>query len=164
MEAWGYAIAFVVGGLLTGGATILATELRARREKEERQRDREEAYRRLVSEKLLEKQLWAYQKGFSYCRRLRDMIVTYEGMDTLFPVKDSNEIFGLALEARDWYNSNCLYLDEVSRKEMLSAVNGVQAYILQACDVIKAMEKLSTASEAIESGIGMKHIEEPRKE
>ena len=177
METWvGYVIAVFIGGLLTGGATILATYLQARREREERQREREEKYRLMLYEKRLE----AHQRGFFLFEDLKDTLPdSIEGMNEA-GVAAVDE---LECQVDEWWVSNRFYLDEESRRKIRVATrhvdNLVHDYglpndspvdwndhqrVLWRSDHNECLKSIENAVIALEKGIGMKHIEEPEKE
>ena len=97
------AIFGLVGVVVGSGLVLLYNLYRDRRE-------REEKYRVMLYEKRLE----AHQKAFCYIQKLNVALNTAQNDEDLWEV---------TREAREWWDSNCLYLDEYSRKDLLVAAH-----------------------------------------
>ncbi len=156
MEAW----VGLVGMVIVAAATIIATQLQARREREERQKDREQAYRRLVYEKELENQLDAYKKVSYYIGRL--LFPLYEEAGG-YGCPDHQELLAIYDDEKDCYHSNYIFLDPQSRQEMRRAIYKMKFYLedTDSYSIGEAREQLRKAEEAIHSGLAM--IEQPTK-
>ena len=120
-------------------------------------REREEKYRVILYPKRLE----VHQKALMWNYKL------YSVLNVSIPTQDYEAVREVTVKAREWWESECLYLDEVSRQEMMVAINYVSVYIRWDREHGKpppVWEQLDKAKKAIVSGIGMKHVEEPKKE
>jgi hypothetical protein len=117
-------------------------------------REREEKYRVMLYEKRLE----AHQRAFYYIQKLNEVLNT---------AQNDEDIWKVTREAREWWDSNCLYLDEESRKEMIPAINYAAIYrqwMPEWETPLRVWQQLEKTKKAVVSGIGMKHIEEPKEE
>jgi len=130
-----------------------------------------------------EKRLEAHQKAFSYVYPLSLRLTNsyfafaFDWYDKIAFDREYNdtEIMRLLLELKNFYDSNCLYLDEQSRNEIIRAIvmTGMSFHDSGKEKISKeelkeelkaASDQLLKAQKAIVAGIGMKHIEEPKKE
>jgi len=68
-------------------------------------------------------------------------------------------------EASEFYDSKCFYLDEQSRSELRGAIYTTRILLEENWEHLRddAFRQLAKAQKAIETGIGMKHIEEPKR-
>lgn len=145
MDAWVGLVGIVIGIILSEGIHWL----RDRRESKEK-------YRAMLYGKCLE----AHQKAFYYIQKLNEVLNV---------AQSDEDIWKVTREAREWWDSNCLYLDEQSRREMIPAINYAAVYTQSRRNrngytLPPVWEQLEKTKKAIVSGIGMKHIEEPKKE
>jgi len=165
MDEWGYVIAVVVG-------IILSEVIRWSRD----WREGKEKYKVMLYEKRLE----AHQKAFSYVRQLM-LRATTSYFSFAFDMDDKSdfdrefnnkEIKRLLLELNDFFDSNCLYLDEQSRSEIMRSIvvtgSAYDNFITENLSKEELTEKLKDSSDqlhktqgVIVTGIGMKHIEKP---
>ncbi len=90
---------FTLLGMVLG---IVYGEYRLRREQKER-------FRVMTFEKRLE----AHQKAYYW----------WNNLNRVLNVGDTEEIHRIANEAREWYDSSCLFLDTNSRREMVGLTN-----------------------------------------
>jgi hypothetical protein len=149
MDEWGYAIA-VVAGVIFSEAIRWFRDWRQGKEK----------YRVMLYEKRLEAHQGAFYHVEQLLNPLRDYFTGF-GLSTL-----STEMQQVYREAKKFYDSNCLYLDEQSRNEMELAIYRIRLFLEEPDNGLmeNAFDQLRKAKKAIVSGIGMKHIEEPKKE
>lgn len=148
MAEWLPPVLALVGVLLGAGITVCMKWMETR-----------EKYQEMT----FEKRLLVHQEAFSWNARL------YQAVWSL----DSDEIDEVAEKASDWWQNNCLFLDENSRYHMISALNCVYEYVNAISAVPKndkadllredAIESLSANRIAIERGIGAKHLPELKK-
>ena len=165
MEAWGYLIAVVIG-------VVLSEAIRWFRD----WREGEEKYRVMLYEKRLE----AHQMAFYLIRELNG---SFPGS-----IEDMDEdrvasIEKARAEVDKWWASHCFYLDPKSRDKIMEAIvrseELVRDYGLPkdpgykwGNDERKSWSKermaftfcIDKTRRTLVEGIGMKHIEEPKKE
>jgi len=148
MDAWIGLVGIVIGIILSEGMRWFR-DWRAGKEK----------YRVMTYEKRLE----VYQKAFYHVEQLLDEFVPCVSGGG-YPNEEA--LVFIYREAKSFYDSNCLYLDERSRSEMLEGLQETRICLDELdTDLMESTcDQLCKAQEAIEAGIGMKHIEKPKKE
>jgi len=141
MPDWAIAVAVVFGTLL--GVSI--GEFRQWRERRER-------YQLMTFEKRLE----AHQRAFYWCHKL----------NVVLNRKDPKEIHKIADEAREWWDDNCLFLDQNSRQKMIPLFNFANQYANEIEDPNRfdthvghhVWSYLNESLKAITEGIGAEHL------
>ena len=142
------AVAGIVGVAVGSGITIGYAWFRDWREGKEK-------YRVMLYGKRLE----VHQQAYYYSVQLLQSFDDY-----LSDLGLTKEFLPLYQEARDFYYSNSLYLDENSRKLFREALNAIIPCFEGLDDetVEDVSSRLIKAMRAVETGIGMKHLEETR--
>ncbi|MBM3156819.1 MAG: hypothetical protein FJ004_05990 [Chloroflexi bacterium] len=141
MEPWIGVVGIVIGVMLSE----VVRWLRDRGEKQEK-------YRVMLYEKRLE----IHQQAFTWLRKLAAV--------TMASDTEKREVIS---KVDEWWNSNCLYLDDESREAMLDAISGVEGLIdlspPQAEVKRTARLALEKALSSVMHGIGMKHLDKAIK-
>lgn len=136
----------LVGVIIGAGITLAYNFYRDRRE-------REEKYKFALYAKRLE----VYQKAYYHVESLSDKLI-YELSGLGDP--GTKNVVELCREAKDFYNSNCLYLDEQSRNKTIRAIFKIEGFIEHSEALEVVIERLSEARDAIVKGMGAKHLEQ----
>ena len=145
MSEWGIAL-IGVAGLVMG---VIITESR-------HWLDRKQRYRIMTFEKRLE----AHQTAFYWCQQLNQILNNGE----------PSKIHSTAVEAREWWKGNCLFLDNNSRTKMHGLFNLVHSYanekqrpVQQAVNLGDAVwNRLDESFKAIMEGIGTEYLSDVR--
>ena len=163
MPDWALAIAVIVGTII--GASI--GEFRHWRESKQR-------YRVLTFEKRLE----THQEAFKYCFEINQFLGRMRRGE-LEAIKDFNKVIG---DAKEWWFSHCLYLDDNSRyilidafdaaldnaSDLLEELGKAKKPDIEALNAIKsneiAQKKVAEAIAYIVKGIGAKYLPEKEKQ
>lgn len=109
-------------------------------------RESKERFRVMTFEKRLE----AHQRAYYWCHKLNEVLNP----------SNSEEIHKVASEAREWWDSNCLFLDANSRHKMVELINLAHFYAdgnKLGEDVWSALMK---AWKTIVAGIGVEYLPE----
>jgi hypothetical protein len=115
-------------------------------------RSEEENYRL----KLYDKRLAVHQQAFEWIHKLNvDLNYAKPGQ---LDAPETNQLVETTRAARDWWNANALYLDPVSKSELVYFFNLCFAYG-QDRPKTPVWEQMNRAEKAVMKGIGMKHIE-----
>ncbi len=134
MPDWLVPILTLIGVILGAGIS----EFRHYRESKERYR-----------EMTFEKRLLAHQEALSWCYKLSDILNT----------EKKEAVFDIVGRMRTWFADNCLFLDDVSRVEIIDLSN--QAFVYASGYDEKHSDifvKLGETREAIIRGIGIQHM------
>jgi len=141
------AVALISASSALGGVLItqLFHWLMQRREQDERYR--------LA---LYDKRLAVHQQAFEWIHKLNvDLNFAKPGQ---FDAAETKQLVETTRAARDWWNGNALYLDPLSRSELVYFFNLCFSYA-QDRPKTPVWEQMNKALEAVTRGIGMKHIE-----
>jgi len=115
-------------------------------------RSQEESYRL----KLYDKRLAVHQQAFEWIHKLNvDLNHAKPGQ---FEAAETKHLIDTTRAARDWWNGNALYLDPLSRSEIVYFFNLCFSYAQDRPNT-PVWQQMNKALEAITRGIGMKHIE-----
>ena len=124
------------------------------------QRERDEKYRDLTFETRLQK----HQEAFRTVHQLQS------ALSSINFLKDENCarecVFAEAKAARKWWDKNCLYLDEQSRSDLLTAINMAGNYLIRKEEKMTqpVWNQFDKTVDSILSGIGKKHLSAEAKE
>jgi len=179
MEAW----VGLVGMAIVALATIIATQLQARheakerqRDREERQKDRDEQYRWMLYPKRLE----VHQQAFALLRQLNTSVP-----DSIKDMKEAKTatIDETKCKVDEWWASNRFYLDEESQEMILTAISSAECLVIDYAVADDCRQEwddhqlglwredrdqfricIRATMKALEKGIEMKHIEKPQRE
>lgn len=116
--------------------------------------ERKQRYQVMTFDKCLE----AHQRAFYWCQKLNEIL----------NIGQTQEIHEIAVNARDWWNSNSLLLDENSRKSMLFTMNLAHSFAREMSSPIKqdvrigdqVWSSLDKSFKAIMEGIGTEYLPE----
>ena len=157
------------GALIGGGLALLGTiitlgfnrwsadqEMKAREREQERQL--EERYRIGLYDKCLAVHQQAYAWMIALIEPLQRALELTTG-DRDLP--DNFPLYGQYAEARQWWFSNCLYLDEKSRACTIDLIENIGAFLRleERPSFDKVYAIYLEALGAIPAGLGMKHVE-----
>jgi len=143
---------FVQGALVAGGFTLVGVFLTQLTNLLLEKRREEVSYR----VNLYDKRLAVHQQAFEWIHKLNvDLNYAKPGQ---LDAPETNQLVETTRAARDWWNANALYLDPVSRSELVYFFNLCFAYG-QDRPKTPVWEQMNRAEKAVMKGIGMKHIE-----
>jgi hypothetical protein len=163
------ALAAVVSSGLIGVASLGFSFWNSSRERDHRLRalrlEQEERYR--VG--LYEKRLQVHQQAYKW---LMDLIEPLREAMADHPHKDEgtythSDLASKSFKAREWWDGNCLYLDDGSRLRVVDFIE--EARSAAECESLRneaeTMKLYRDALRAVEVGIGMKHLDvkEPKR-
>jgi len=148
MPEWVVALVVALVGLLGVVLGVGIQEFRQWRESKER-------YQVMT----FERRLVVHQKAFYLCHKL----------DRVLPSGDVPRIRLVAEETRQWWDSNCLLVDEDSREAMMRLIYAADDYAIETEEFGVRFEHgvfrlVGIALEAIVKGIGVKHLPETQRE
>jgi hypothetical protein len=119
-------------------------------------REERERYQVMTFEKRLE----THQAALNWCYQLNRVLNS----------RDPGDIHGIADQAREWWNKNCLLLDEKSRESMVLTINFSHSYANkfehpdkgepEAQKGSQVWHYLNDSLRAIHEGIGVKYLPE----
>jgi L-2-hydroxyglutarate oxidase LhgO len=115
-----------------------------------RWRERREFYHSMIFKERLEK----HQRAFDWCHKLNVALNSH----------DATKINKIAKEFREWWNSNCFYLDEKSRKLIIPLINYAYAYARNENGRNKVWDYLNDTLNSLSEGIGVKYLPEMMEE
>lgn len=98
-----------------------------------------------------EKRLQAHQQAYYWCQKLNEVLNIGGNKETIHTT---------ANQAREWWNSNCLLLDAVSRSEMVGLMNFAHLYANDNEMGRNVWSSLVTTLKAVVSGIGFEYLPE----
>jgi hypothetical protein len=148
------------GALIGGGLTFLTALAGQAFNFWNAREERNDRYRGM----LYEKELSVYQTAFMWMARLWDPIERARELckpDGALPDGFLIYLTTTYQEAREWWDSNCLYLDDLARERTLDVIELVGAYVRSdrmppSQDDQYQMRK--GAMRAIEEGMGKSHL------
>jgi len=143
---------FVQGALVAGGFTLAGVLLTQLTNLFLEKRREEASYR----VNLYDRRLAVHQQAFEWIHKL-NVDLNYARPGEL-DAAETKQLMETTRAARDWWNANALYLDPVSRSELVYFFNLCFAHG-QGRPKTPVWEQMNKALEAVEKGIGMKHIE-----
>ena len=173
--AWVGVVGAVIGVLIGSGITLGYSVWRDRWERQERQKDRDEHYKQTLYPRRLE----AHQQAFYLVRKIAAAMP-----DSLKLMKRSRTVTAdeASRQLEEWWASNCFYLDEESRRRIIEAIvyaeDLVIDYTIQDDSTYRLDDDKRTSWHndhrefrkciqdtliSLEKGIGMKHVEKPKK-
>lgn len=116
-----------------------------------RWRERQELYHSMIFKERLQK----HQEAFEFCHKL----------NVVLNFGESKKINKIAKEFRDWWNANCLYLDDESRKNIIPLINHSYAYAKKDDEIDNSVwDYLNKTLSSLTCGIGVKYLPDAKKE
>lgn len=160
-------VALITGGVGLAGLAFNFLNIRGERamrlterqeEREEQQTEREERYKF----SLYDRRLAVHQEAYEWMIALiepfqRALEITTNDRD----LPDNFPLSGQYAEARQWWFSNCLYLDEKSRACTIDLIENIGAFLRleERPSFDKVYAIYLEAIRSIPAGLGMKHVE-----
>ena len=138
-------IGVVVGALITGTVTWLINWSNSKTK---------------LQEMTFEKRLKAHQEAYHWWSKLIEIIPGLDSIPTQ-ELERKKEIFNKALE---WWHGNCLYLNRVTRGEMLNFINCYQdCVVFKEIKIGEVWKRAMRCQKSIITGIGLKYLPEEEK-
>ena len=111
-----------------------------------RWKERQEFYHSMVFKERLER----HQKAFEWCHKLNRVLNS----------DNATKINNIAKEFREWWDGNCFYLDEKSRKLIIPLINWSYAYARGEKSKNKVWGYLNETLNSLSVGIGVRYLPE----
>jgi len=153
------AIAAIISGTVGAGivaaATIIATRLQSRGDREERQKDRDEFYKQI----LYQERIKAHQEALYHIQEIIVVLGEFRtGIRDLILLEE--DIKSSVRRACDFHDSRCLFLAQYSADKMRLVLAHTLVYLENPDKEYKQriLDELFETREAIIKGIELKHV------